>query len=178
MNGVAVVCFALVFVGVGLSVASLVTPYWIQWKFKYRDTIYQHNGLWKFCQDGNCTTSCTSDIPRLGVTLHVVRAFAVASVLLSLPVFLLLAVNCKKALRWSLRTSAIVLFLQAILFIISLGVYAAKEEAELIEDLDVDYSFGYSFMLGLLAVAAFIVEAFVFLCAGHRFSKDSYNAIQ
>ena len=66
MNGVAVVCFALVFVGVGLSVASLVTPYWIQWKFKYRDTIYQHNGLWKFCQDGNCTTSYTSDILRLG----------------------------------------------------------------------------------------------------------------
>ena len=119
--------------------------------------------------------------------------------LLSLPVFLLLAVNCKKALRWSLRTSAIVLFLQGksffrnvffrlralalifssySLYHLSGCLYAAKEEAELIEDLDVDYSFGYSFMLGLLAVAAFIVEAFVFLCAGHRFSKDSYNAIQ
>ena len=53
MNNVTLVCFAVVFIGVGLSVASLATPYWIQLNFSF----------------------------------NVVCAFAVASVVLSLPSF-------------------------------------------------------------------------------------------
>ena len=67
MNSVTLVCFALVLIGVGLSVASLATPYWIHWNFDYdyNYTSHGHSGLWKICRDGYCTTYSAREIPYL-----------------------------------------------------------------------------------------------------------------
>ena len=133
VNSVALVCFALVFIGVGLSGT---TSYWTQWTLPSKIvTSSHHSGLWKSCKDGHCASA--RDNPggfgfmtlnrrtvgncidfSLAAWLYAVRAFAVASAVLSLPVLLLLAVHCVKAPGRSLRTSAEILDVQGEIFCI------------------------------------------------------------
>ena len=61
--------------------------------------------------------------------------------------------------------------LTALFYTISLAVYAAEAQLE-----DVA-SFGYSFILGWLAVAAFIAEAAIFLRVSRRLSTGGYNEL-
>ena len=48
MNNITVICFAVVFIGVALSVASLATPHWMQ--FDFYSNFSSHAGLWTFCR--------------------------------------------------------------------------------------------------------------------------------
>ena len=65
MKSVVLVCFALVLIGVGLSVTSLATPYWLHWNYNdgFNYSSRGHHGLWKFCENGYCWTYSARDIP-------------------------------------------------------------------------------------------------------------------
>ena len=53
VNSVALVCFALVFIGVGLSGTSLATSYWTQWTLPSKIvTSSHHSGLGCLCCRG------------------------------------------------------------------------------------------------------------------------------